>query len=343
LTEIKASNSPEVFLSISRLTLRQAYGPKCEIAGQLLDFTINWLFFQGLRKCLRKNYFKVVYLSKCILSSTYFRKMRNKNFDITKKRETKISKAKVRTPRVSVEKPRPRAYYLQKSLVGFLKGVHKRPVFITTAWGMAVAMLMLGSFVGGGWLVWSARSSIAENQNNQGRVLGTSASEEAPIVGPVLPAAPVDLNDFVDTSIKLLNDYLEVPATEEQLLVRREKLQKYLEFKKSPFAKDPAALDTLVHVPHMKIILEIAFAESSLGKKCADNNCSNIGSAPGRPYWHEYKSLSNWILDFNRLLDRRYQDWSLKQMCGVYVKPCTDSWLAATGQVRRELQEWGIE
>lgn len=214
--------------------------------------------------------------------------------------------------------------------------LYKTPV------GIAIFFLMMAAFAGGGILVWTTRNSAAQDPSNVGQVLGAQTTAPS-FVGPVIAAEPVNFDDFANTSVRLLNDYLQGPATEEQLTARRESLKKYLEYRRSPFAEDPAALDTLVHVPHMKIILEVAFAESTLGKKCVDNNCSNIGSAPGRPYWHQYKSLSNWILDFNRLLDKRYKDWTLKQMCGVYVQPCTDSWLLATGTVRQELKDWNID
>lgn len=208
---------------------------------------------------------------------------------------------------------------------------------------LALMLLMLASFFAGGIVVLNSRTTDAENiANTPEQVLGTS-TQQPPFIGPQIPQPTIDLQVVANTSVNLLNDYLEGPATEQQLLVRKEKLKNYLELKKSPFANDDGTLDALVHVSHMKIILEVAFAESTLGKKCVDNNCSNIGSAPSRPYWHQYKTLANWVLDFNRLLDRRYKDWTLKEMCGVYVQPCTDTWLAATGQVSQELAQWGID
>jgi hypothetical protein len=70
-----------------------------------------------------------------------------------------------------------------------------------------------------------------------------------------------------------------------------------------------------------------------------DNNCSNIGVKPGHELWHEYKNYGEWIVDFNKLLERRYKDWTLDDMCGVYVKPCNKNWLMATRQVLDELNE----
>lgn len=196
---------------------------------------------------------------------------------------------------------------------------------------LAVIIVCLSVFFTGVGLVWSTNSGSANLDH--GQVLGAvDASSEAN-----------GLHDFANTAISRLNDYMQNPATEEELMVKKEKIRQYLASRNSPFAKDPEALDALVRSPHMKLMLEIAFAESTLGKKCIDNNCSNIGSAPDRPYWREYKSLSNWILDFNRLLERRYKDWTLREMCGVYVQPCNENWLAATNQVRLDLERWGIE
>lgn len=201
------------------------------------------------------------------------------------------------------------------------------------------ALLAAVLFFSGAFVVWSTSRSDAQNFSS----VAQASDPYANFTGPVVRSEPLSMAEFTNTSISLLNDYLEGPSTEDQLVAKRELLRQYLEYKKSPFAKDTQALDTLVRVPHMKIILEIAFAESTLGKKCVDNNCSNIGSAPDRPYWRQYASLSNWILDFDRLLEKRYKDWTLKEMCGVYVQPCNDNWLAATNQVRQELAEWGID
>ena len=90
-------------------------------------------------------------------------------------------------------------------------------------------------------------------------------------------------------------------------------------------------------------ILAIAFAESTLGKNCADNNCSNIGVKPGAPSWRSYASYSAWVVDFNRLLDKKYKDWTLEQMCGVYVKPCNPNWLLATKQILTALDQADIK
>jgi hypothetical protein len=126
----------------------------------------------------------------------------------------------------------------------------------------------------------------------------------------------------------------------ERMATRKEKLRAYLQGKKTPFA---SVADTIAEQPHWKLILAISFAESTFGKNCVDNNCSNIGVKPGHDYWRKYKTLNDWVIDFNRLLERRYKNWSLEQMNGVYVQPKNPNWLAATRQILEELQEQGIE
>ena len=110
--------------------------------------------------------------------------------------------------------------------------------------------------------------------------------------------------------------------------------------KMSPLA---AASETIAEQDHWRLILAIAFAESTMGKNCADNNCSNIGVKPGATSWRSYASYGAWVVDFNRLLDKRYKDWTLEQMCGVYVKPCNPNWLLATKQILTALDEDRIE
>jgi hypothetical protein len=122
----------------------------------------------------------------------------------------------------------------------------------------------------------------------------------------------------------------------EILQQRAEKIGSYLADKKAPYADFS---ETIAKQPHWKLILAISFAESSWGKNCVDNNCSNIGVKPGHELWHKYKDYGEWIENFNKLLERRYKDWSLEKMCGVYVQPCNKNWLLATKSVFEELQQ----
>lgn len=131
------------------------------------------------------------------------------------------------------------------------------------------------------------------------------------------------------------------PDPEAQAVATRaEKIRLFLEERGSPFAE---FADTIAAQPHWQLILAISFAESTLGKKCSDNNCSNIGVKPGHSMWRTYPSLKEWVIDFNSLLERRYKDWTLEDMCGVYVKPCNSNWMLATTQILGELKEQGVE
>lgn len=140
-----------------------------------------------------------------------------------------------------------------------------------------------------------------------------------------------------NTPIELLKNYFQSSTDANILANRKIQLQQYLTEKNSPLAADS---DLIAEQPHWKLILAISFAESTLGKKCHDFNCSGIGGSSGI---RSYKSLSNWILDFNRLLDKHYNNQTLEQMCGVYVQPCTNNWLKATKTILDELDVKGIK
>lgn len=210
----------------------------------------------------------------------------------------------------------------------------------------AIAGLLI-AFGGGMWATLSTDKSQA---GNQPQVLGdyTKAPSLPPPAG--IPVAGADLqaqanskvsNDVLfNTPIRYLQTYLANVAEPDIIAKRTADLKKYLQDMRSPFAD---SAETIATQPHWKLILAIAFAESTMGKNCADNNCSNIGVKPGHPAWRRYSSYNSWVVDFNRLLDKKYKDDTLEQMCGVYVKPCNPNWLLATRQVLDSLKERGIE
>lgn len=121
--------------------------------------------------------------------------------------------------------------------------------------------------------------------------------------------------------------------------VRTHLIAQYLSEKKSPLV--PYA-DVIAAQPHWKEILAISYPESGFGKRCYEHNCSGIGSNPGSPNWHSYENFAEWIVDLNKLLERRYKDQTFEQMCGVYKKPCTKQWLDATESVARTLEIRGV-
>ena len=139
-----------------------------------------------------------------------------------------------------------------------------------------------------------------------------------------------------------LNEALKTPEMKaaETLVLREKKLKEYLASKHSPFVE---IVDTVAKLKHWKLVLAISNSESTLGKRCYGNNCSGIGVAPGHPLWRNYASTREWAQDLDRLLDKRYKDWTLERMNGVYNQPGSKNWLLAAKQVLEELQQSQIE
>jgi hypothetical protein len=226
------------------------------------------------------------------------------------------------------------------------KRVWAMPKILPSRYVLGVGLsifLLLSTYLSGIWTgVYTSRSyaefvfseSPPALQNQQPVTLQVAALNG---LGQITLSSS-DENLFV-MSIDQLENVFErkrIQMTELLYDQRAEKIKEYLKIKKAPYAEYAG---TIARQPHWQLILAISFAESSWGKNCVDNNCSNIGVEPGHALWREYKSYGEWIVDFNRLLERRYKDWTLKEMCGVYVKPCNKNWLLATTQVLGELKE----
>lgn len=133
----------------------------------------------------------------------------------------------------------------------------------------------------------------------------------------------------------------EIEPVPDQLALRKEKLKVYLESKNSPFAKDEKALDAFVSSKNMKLMVAISFVESTFGKHCYYFNCSGIGGTP--PSLRKYDSYSEWIYDFDKLLEDRYKDLPPEKFLGLYVQPGSPNWLYGVKQVIKEFEEHGIE
>lgn len=206
----------------------------------------------------------------------------------------------------------------------------------------AVAALFL-AFGGGVW----ATLNTSKSQADQPAALG-SQSSLIPLAGTGTfgPIDNVPNQVLFNMTIDQLENYLADAVTnpqvkEAQILAdRKAKLKEYLTEKNSPLV---SIVDTIAELKHWKMVLAISNSESSLGKHCADENCSGIGIEPGNPLWRTYPSKAEWAKDLDKLLEKRYKDWTLEQMNGVYNKPGSQNWLLASKQILEDLQERGIE
>mgnify|MGYP001608921987 CR=1 FL=1 len=198
------------------------------------------------------------------------------------------------------------------------------------------------AFSGGAWAALNTQTT--EAQNIEQIQAGSVPFEAAGNLGPI---SNVSNDVLFNMTIGQLENYLNSIAEQnrqmqaaERMALRKEKLRAYLTSKKTSFVE---ATDIIAEQKHWKLILAISFAESTFGRNCVDNNCSNIGVKPGHEYWRKYDSLGGGVKDFNKLLERKYSDWTLEEMNGVYVQPKNPNWLMATRQVLEDLQELGIE
>jgi len=210
------------------------------------------------------------------------------------------------------------------------------------------AVLLFVGFLAGFWFTWQTKQTGAE-----GQVLGVMTVNEAARAGEgqteaTASSSVAQISD--DTYFKMtidqiegyLNEVVKTPQMQEaeRLEIRKKKLKAYLAEKGSPFVE---ISDTIAELPHWKMILAISNSESTMGKRCYNNNCSGIGVAPGHPLWREYPSHKEWAKDLNKLLEKRYKNWTLERMNGVYNQPGSRNWVLASKQVLEELQERSIE
>lgn len=190
----------------------------------------------------------------------------------------------------------------------------------------AVACLL--SFGGGMTAVLKEQQSRAEGLNSQAIVIEDGVG------------SAVDFTTFLNTSLQNLDSYNQKPAGPDQLVLRKAKLKEYLKSMDSPFADDEVVIDAFLSIKHMKLVLAISFAESTMGKKCYYSNCSGIGGYV--PNLRQYKEFRNWAIDLDDLLERRYKDWTISEMCGVYVQPCNENWPKAVNKVLNQLTALGF-
>lgn len=144
--------------------------------------------------------------------------------------------------------------------------------------------------------------------------------------------AETELTTALTEALEVYNPEL---LTADTLAARTALLTRYLNDWHSPLAQ---YAETIAAQSQWKLILAISFAESGLGKHCADNNCSGIGVAPGHAKWQTYENKGEWAKALNRLLEKRYNNWTLAEMNGVYNQPGSENWLAASTRILNELQ-----
>ena len=201
------------------------------------------------------------------------------------------------------------------------------------------------AFVAGALTMWQTGSIRALTKDTENAVAPRSIPLVAdnPTLGPV---SSIPNEQLFNMSLEQLEYYLEEgyksPETKQkeyEARVRKnrvEKLTNYLNGKKSPLV---SIAETLVDLKHWRLVLAISNSESSLGKRCSNNNCSGIGVAPGHPLWQEYASKADWARALDRLIEKRYSGWSLEQMNGTYNKPGSENWIFAAKQILNDLQD----
>jgi hypothetical protein len=116
-----------------------------------------------------------------------------------------------------------------------------------------------------------------------------------------------------------------------------DKLKTYLEKHKSPLAQ---YAEEIIQQPQWQRALAISWVESNFGRRCADNNCSGIGVAPGHPSWRKYETKLAWFKDMCKLLETpRYKEkyTTFEKMRGIYVYPGSDSWVKGAKQKYADL------
>lgn len=190
-------------------------------------------------------------------------------------------------------------------------------------------LFMVVSFAGGMFTVLESHSTRASSQ-----VLAASTTA---VAGP--HPTDLDLQGFAQEKISSFIESWEHDVATKRYQERKEKLRAYLASKGSPFAKEDDTLDAFLQSPYTGLMLGIANAESTLGRNCFENNCSGIGGSD----LYSYPSHAAWVKSLSNLLERRYKNWTIEQMDGVYVKPGGEHWTSAVYQVQEELRAAGVE
>lgn len=264
-----------------------------------------------------------------------------KNIDIFKKQTRNFSTSankpvfKVHSPTITVHTTFPRAP---------LPKHHFHRLKLTSLHGWLFIICI--SFSAGALTMWQTGSIRALSQDRSESSVIVPGLIPLVIDNPTLgPVSSIPNEQLFSMTLEQLEYYLEEgyksPETKQKeneariRTTRIEKLTKYLSAKKSPLV---AIADTLADLKHWRLVLAISNSESSLGKRCSNNNCSGIGVAPGHPLWQEYNSKADWARALDRLIEKRYRGWSLEQMNGTYNQPGSENWIFAAKQILNDLQ-----
>jgi hypothetical protein len=274
--------------------------------------------------------------------------MQNKNldpiFNIKRVKRRKLPKPSLVDAVVKVKKPLVVTQFVPEP-VGWSM-IHKWQGLFNYKLTFGLIMFVL-AFSLGMYFTWTTDSSKAEETETI--VTASSQVPKLPVVAGVSTLGPINQvpNDILfNLTLDQLEDYLtealKTPEMKEaeKLAERKAKLKTYLQTKNSPLV---SIADTIAELKHWKLVLAISNSESSLGRRCYENNCSGIGVEPGHPLWRSYKTKADWAKDLDKLLERRYKNWTLEKMNGVYNQPGSENWLLASKQILEELQEREIE
>jgi hypothetical protein len=239
------------------------------------------------------------------------------------------------TPKPQTDELAPATIHPTKNFSG--KNKYKISILATSF------LVLLGTFFAGMAYMQSTRKSLAEEPMPSPSFAPASISIPLPPAN-TKEASPIPATGLFNLTISQIEKYLNSQNTASnnpealKLETRKSFLKVYLTSKKSPLVN---FVDTIAGLKHWKVVLAISNSESSLGKRCADNNCSGIGVRPDHEYWREYEDKGQWAIDMDKLIEKRYKDWSLEEMNGVYNYPGSDNWVFAANQILEDLK--GIE
>ncbi len=223
------------------------------------------------------------------------------------------------------------------SSVTILPKLEARPAAKSSGWLVAVVVvIVLAAFSGGAWATWTTVQTKATVKQPVGQISAITTLDPVP-----LNFDQNQLNVVANFLPVLIEENRHIPTPEElRDKQRKEVLQSYLKDKKSPLAKDDAAVTALLETKNLKMILAISFVESNICIHHVSFNCSGIG---GSTYFRKYKNFSAWAADFDLLLETRYKNLSVEEFRGRYVKPGSQNWVDGVYQILDELKAKNIE